>query len=213
MTTAKPRLAETLVDATALVREAEIGQCCEIMARSTIESATIGDFSYVGHDSIVSDTVMGKFCAIAAHVRIGAPNHPMLRPSMHRFTYCPEYYDGTAARDAAFFRERRADKVVIGHDVWIGHGVIVLPGVTIGNGAVLAAGAVVTKDVPPYVVVAGVPARSLRARFSEAIGQSLERIAWWDWPLDKIMAHIADFQSDDIERFCDTWDYYRRARG
>jgi acetyltransferase-like isoleucine patch superfamily enzyme len=85
------------------------------------------------------DAKIGRCCAIAAQVRIGAPNHPLDRPSLHRFTYCPEYYVETARCDHAFFQNRRTDRVVIGHDVWIGHGAIVLPGVTVGNGAVPAA--------------------------------------------------------------------------
>ena len=116
---------------------------------------------------------IGKFCAIAAQVRIGAPNHPLDRPSQHRFTYCPEYYSADAERDHAFFRERRADRVVIGNDVWIGHAVIVMPGVKVGDGAVLAAGAVVTRDVAPYTIVGGVPAHQIRERFNRTIAAQL----------------------------------------
>jgi phosphonate metabolism protein (transferase hexapeptide repeat family) len=203
----KPKITQTFVDATASIRDSELGVCCEILARSAVEYVSIGDYSYIGHDSIVADAVIGKFCAIAAHVRIGAPNHPIQRPSLHRFTYCPEYYDAEAVRDDAFFSERREDKVHVGHDVWIGHGVIVLPGVHVGNGAVLAAGAVVTKDVPSYAIVAGVPARPIRQRFPAAIAERLERIAWWDWPFAVIMENIKDFQSDDIGRFCEKWDF------
>ncbi|ACL55122.1 DapH/DapD/GlmU-related protein [Methylobacterium nodulans] len=204
--TRAPKIARTIVDETTSIRETSLGACCEILARCSIEYASIGDYSYIGHDSIVADAEIGKFCAIAAHVRIGAPNHPIERPSLHRFTYCPEYYDAGAKRDHAFFLRRREDRVHIGHDVWIGHGVIVLPGVRVGTGAVLAAGAVVTRDVAPYAVVAGVPARRIRERFPPDIAERLQRIAWWDWPFSRIMEHIRDFQSDDIGRFCETWD-------
>ena len=96
--------------------------------------------------------------------------------------------------------------MIIGHDVWIGHGVIVLPGVTVGNGAVRAAGAVVTKDVAPYTIVGGVPAKPIRARFSQAVVERLQRIAWWDWPFELIMQRLGDFQSADIEALCARWD-------
>ncbi|WP_312241593.1 DapH/DapD/GlmU-related protein [Pantoea sp.] len=196
------KLQQTFIDDSVRMRETRIGQQCEVLAHSYLEYSTLGDFSYVGEHCNIADTQIGRFTAIANQVRIGAPNHPMDRASQHRFTYCPEYYDATATRDCGFFADRRAARVVIGNDVWIGHGVIVLPGVRVGDGAVLAAGAVVTKDVAPYTLVGGVPAKPIRARFTPAIATSLQRIAWWKWPLEKLMENLADFQSADIERFC-----------
>ena len=82
----------------------------------------------------------------------------------------------------------------------------VLPGVRVGNGAVRAAGAVVTRDVAPYRVVGGVPARPIRDRFASELAARLDRIAWWDWPFELIMQRLADFQSSDVEAFCARWD-------
>jgi phosphonate metabolism protein (transferase hexapeptide repeat family) len=202
----KPKIAETVIDPTVGLREAVIGTCCEVLERTRIEYATIGDYSYLGPDCQVADATIGRFCAIAANVRIGPPNHPMDRPSLHRFTYVPEYYDAAQARDADFFAARRADRVTIGNDVWIGHGVTVLAGVTVGDGAVLAAGAVVAKDVAPYTIVGGVPARPIRERFPRDIAARLQRIAWWNWPFPLIMERLADFRSSDVAAFCDRWD-------
>ena len=196
------KLQNTVIDPSVRMRETHIGQQCEILAESYLEYTELGDFSYLGEHCCVADAQIGRFTAIANQVRIGAPNHPMDRASQHRFTYCPEYYDAQAQRDAGFFADRRADRVIIGNDVWIGHAVIVLPGVTIGDGAVLAAGAVVTKDVPLYTIVGGVPAKAIRSRFAPEIVAQLQTIAWWDWPLAKLMDNLADFQSEDIAAFC-----------
>jgi phosphonate metabolism protein (transferase hexapeptide repeat family) len=202
----RPKLAETVIAPTVRLRQVTIGRCCEILGDTRIEYSELGDFSYLDSGCSVADTKIGRFCAIAAQVRIGAPNHPIDRPSLHRFTYCPEYYSDTAERDHSFFAQRRADRVVIGHDVWIGHAVIVLPGIRVGNGAVLAAGAVVSRNVEPYTIVGGVPARPIKRRFSHGIAARLERIAWWDWPVATIFERLADFQSADIEAFCARWD-------
>lgn len=201
----RPKIADTVIAPTVRLRQANIGRCCEILRDSVVEYTEFGDFSYLGEDCTVANAQIGRFCAIAARVRIGAPNHPIDRPSLHRFTYCPEYYSATASRDQAFFAGRRNDRVVIGNDVWIGHAVIVLPGVTIGDGAVLAAGAVVSRDVAPYTVVGGVPARPIKERFSRETAARLARIAWWDWPFETILERLPDFQSDDIEAFCERW--------
>ena len=196
------KLQHTVIDPSVRMRETQIGAQCEVLAETYIEYSELGDFSYMGEHCCVADAQIGRFTAIANHVRIGAPNHPMDRASQHRFTYCPEYYDAQAERDNGFFADRRADRVIIGNDVWIGYGVIVLPGVAVGDGAVLAAGAVVTKDVPPYTIVGGVPAKVIRARFAADIAAQLQAIAWWNWPLEKLMANLADFQSSDLRAFC-----------
>lgn len=201
----RPKIAETVIHPTVRLRDAHIGQCCEILEDTSLHGVQLGDYSYLGQRCMVGEAVIGKFCAIAAEVRICAPNHPMDRPSMHRFTYCPEYYSEGAVRDHAFFADRKNDRAIIGNDVWIGHGVIVLPGVTVGDGAVLAAGAVVSKDVAPYTIVGGVPAKFIRERFSRQIAEKLGAIAWWDWPFETIMARLGDFQSSDIEAFCERW--------
>ncbi|PZP56157.1 MAG: acetyltransferase, partial [Delftia acidovorans] len=88
----RPKLAETVIHATASVRDSSIGRCCEILADTSLHNVELGNYSYLGPRCMVGDAIIGKFCAIAAEVRIGAPNHPMDRPSMHRFSYCPEYY-------------------------------------------------------------------------------------------------------------------------
>lgn len=87
----------------------------------------------------------------------------------------------------------------MGHDVWIGHDATVMPDVTIGSGAIIASGAVVTKDVAPYTIVGGNPARAIRQRFNDEVVAELLDIAWWDWPIDKIEANLAAIEGADIE--------------
>jgi phosphonate metabolism protein (transferase hexapeptide repeat family) len=204
--TKRPKLAETIIDPSVRLREAVIGRRCELLRNTRVEFATIGDYTYLGENCEVADAEIGKFTAIANAVRIGAPNHPMNRPTQHRFSYVPEYYVEDGKRDDAFFAQRRGDRVRIGHDVWIGHGVIVLPGIYVGDGAVIAAGAVVSRDVAPYTVVGGVPARLIRERFPREIAAKLSRIAWWDWPEEKLFSSVDQFRSEDIEMFCERHD-------
>lgn len=206
MDAARPKIAETIIHDTVRRREARIGRRCEILSHTRIEYASLGDYSYLGENCEVADAEIGKFTAIANAVRIGAPNHPMGRASQHRFTYVPEYYEATASRDRDFFADRRGDRVIVGNDVWIGHAAILLPGVTVGDGAVIGAGAVVSRDVAPYTIVGGVPARPIRKRFDDAVAQSLRRIAWWDWPDELIFQRLADFRSEAIEEFCRRYD-------
>lgn len=109
---------------------------------------------------------------------------------------------GLGPDDPDFFAWRRASPVTLGHDVWIGHGAVVLPGVTIGTDAAVGAGSIVTRDVPPFAVVVGNPGRVLRLRFSEAVFAELLRIAWWDWPHERIGAAMRDFRTLGAEAFC-----------
>jgi len=183
------------------LRETTLGKWIEIADDVHIEYASIGDYSYVMHRSMVADAEIGRFTAIAAEVRIGPPNHPLDRPTIHRLTYTPEYYWPATTRDHAFFAARRAAVTRIGHDVWIGHGATVLAGVTVGNGAVIAAGAVVAKDVEPYTIVGGVPAKPIRRRIPRDLAERLERLAWWDWSHDRLEAAVSDFRALSIEAF------------
>lgn len=190
-----------LIDPTAKVAASTLGHYTEIGARTSFVESVLGDYSYIVNDGDVIYTTIGKFCSIAAHVRINPGNHPMARASQSHFTYRASAYFDDTEDEASFFDWRRSFPVTIGHDVWIGHGVIILPGRSVGTGAVIAAGAVVTKDVAPYSIVAGVPARPIRRRFSEAVAARLEALAWWDWPHAKLRAALEDFRRLSVEAF------------
>jgi len=166
----------------------------------------MGDYSYVVNDANVIYTTIGKFCSIAAMTRINPGNHPMHRASQSHFTYRAAAYFDDAEDDEAFFDWRRAHAVTIGHDVWIGHGAIVLAGRSIGTGAVVAGGAIVTKDVAPYTIVAGNPARPIRRRFTEEIAERLQSLAWWDWEHARLRATLLDFRHLSVEDFLDRYE-------
>ena len=121
----------------------------------------------------VHKVLIGKFCSIASHVRINPGNHPMHRVMQHHLTYRRIEYGFDTTDDEAFFEWRRSQPCAIGHDVWIGHGAVIMPGVNIGTGAVIGSAAVMTKDVAPYEVAVGVPARAIKKRFSACICNSL----------------------------------------
>lgn len=194
---------EPLIDPTARVRQATLGRYTEIGARTSFAESTLGDYSYVVNDSDVIYTTIGKFCSIAAHTRINPGNHPMQRASQSHFSYRSSAYFPDAQDDANFFAWRRSTPVTIGHDVWIGHGAVILPGRSIGTGAVVAGGAIVTKDVAPYAIVAGNPARPIRQRFPDAVARRLLALAWWDWDHAALRAALDDFRSLPVEAFLD----------
>lgn len=190
---------------TASVRATTFGRFCEVGARTKVAESSFGDYAYVVNDSDIIYTTVGKFCSIAAHTRINPGNHPLERVALSHFTYRSSAY-GMGQDDPAFFDWRRSFRCVMGNDVWIGHGAIVLPGVKLGNGAAVGAGAVVTKDVPPFAIVVGNPAKILRYRFTPEIIAALERIAWWDWPHESLHTAMADFRHLGAEAFCRKYD-------
>jgi phosphonate metabolism protein (transferase hexapeptide repeat family) len=195
-----------LVHSTADVCASKLGIYTEVGARTTLLEVELADYSYVVNDSDIAYANIGKFCSIAAMTRINPGNHPMQRASQSHFTYRASTYFTGEPDEEEFFVWRRAHRVTIGHDVWIGHGAIILPGRAIGTGAVVAAGAVVTKDVPDYAIVAGNPARPVRQRFPDSIGNRLQRLAWWDWSHDRLQAALPDFRYLSVEAFLDKYE-------
>lgn len=198
---------EPAIHTSASLRDCKVGRFCEVKERVLMRSSSLGDYSYVERHSELIYTRTGRFCAIAADVRLNALNHPIDRVSQHKFTYrANEYFVGKKLDQV--FREQRMEegRVVLGHDVWVGHGAIVLPGVTIGTGGVIGAGAVVTHDVEPYAIVAGTPARFVRWRFDPEIAQRLLQLAWWDWSHDQLADAVDDMARLEVEAFLDKHD-------
>ncbi len=186
-----------------MIVDSEIGAWTEIGRGTMMIESSLGDYSYTAGDVDMIYTEVGKFCSIASNVRINPGNHPMHRVTQHHMTYRRKAFGFGETDDTEFFEWRRAHKCVIGHDVWVGHGVTIMPGVSIGTGAVIGSGAVVTKDVAPYTIVVGVPAKPIRKRFSDAVIASLLQIAWWNWDRATLEARFDDLNDVDafIERY------------
>lgn len=193
---------EVLVHDNVKISNCDFGKYTEVGMFNFLENSTFGDYSYTGQFCFVQNTEIGKFSNIAANVRIGPTDHPYDRPSLHHFTYRQKMYGFGEADDAAFFDHRKSRTTKIGHDTWIGHGAIISPEVTVGHGAIIGAGAIVTKDVAPYAIVVGVPAKEIKKRFNEETVEALLELKWWDWSHEKIKEHIDDFHLP-IDRFVD----------
>lgn len=143
--------------------------------------------------------VIGRFCAIASGATfvMNGANHAMGGASTYPFNIFGQGWE--AGFDLSMVTDGLKGDTVVGNDVWIGEGATILPGVTIGPGAIVAARAVVSRDVPPYAVVAGNPALVRRVRFSDGDVERLLALSWWDWPIAKITANLPAIRSGDIE--------------
>lgn len=190
---------QPVVHKSSKVTESELGKWTDIGPNSSVRETVIGDYTYTAGDNQIIYANIGKFCSIASHVRVNPGNHPTWRVTQHHATYRRAMYGFSNSDDAEFFEWRRDHKVTIGHDVWIGHGAIIMPGIHIGTGAVVGASAVVTKDIEPYTIVAGVPAKPIRKRFSDEVIKQLLAIAWWDWSREVMEERINDF--NDLDQF------------
>ncbi len=203
-----PRLSaeKPLIHPDCLIMEATFGAFCEVGQGSRILNSTFQDYAYCDRLSDIANTTVGRFANIAAMTRIGPTDHPMAHASLHHFLYRSSYYWDDAEDDPAYFTARQARRTVIGPDTWIGHGAIIKPEVTIGAGAVVASGAVVTKDVPPYIIVAGLPASVLRPRFAPDIADRLLTLAWWNWSHDRLRGALDDFRKLQAEAFLEKYN-------
>ncbi len=178
----------------------------EIGRGSRIAHSHMGDYSYCDRYADIANASVGRFSNIAAFVRIGATDHPMDKASQHHFHYrSADYFEG-ALHDEDWFEHRKTRRTVIGHDTWFGNGAQVRPEVTIGHGAVVAGGAIVTKDVAPYMIVAGIPAVPLRARFDARLAERMMALAWWDWSHERLDKSLDGFRNLPAEAFLEKYE-------
>jgi phosphonate metabolism protein (transferase hexapeptide repeat family) len=201
------RLSETpYVHPSARVHDSVLGKYTEVGSGCSVSHSSLGDYSYCVENTQIAYATIGKFANIAAHVRIYASMHPHQRASLHHFTYRSAWYFDDAEDDRAFFEWRESTPISIGHDTWIGHGAVVMPGVKIGTGAIIGSGAVVTKDIADFAIAVGVPAKTIRQRFPDAISGRLIDLAWWDWEHSRLRAALDDFRALEIEAFLEKYE-------
>lgn len=174
----------------------KIDNKARVNSRTQIYNSSMEKYSYLGRNSALICADVGKYCSIGDEVKIGLGIHTLSHLSTSPlFT---EKHNGTGSSWVDKDTANPYKKVIVGNDVWIGERVMIMGGVNIGDGAVIGAGAIVTKDVPSYAVVAGVPAKVIKYRFSDDIIQKLLQIKWWDFDEVILKQHLDLFQKEHV---------------
>lgn len=161
------------------VRKSLLGEYVSIDRNNLVMSSCVGRYTYTGPFDMIFNAEIGSFSSISYGVTIGPPEHDYERISTHPFLHNGRYgiLDENYLLEVSKFNK----PCTIGHDVWIGCNATILRGVTVGCGAVIGANALVNKDVPPYAIVGGVPARIIKYRFEKDIIEKLMTLEWWNW--------------------------------
>jgi acetyltransferase-like isoleucine patch superfamily enzyme len=177
------------------ILKSKIHKSSKIESGSTIVNSIFARHSFCGYDCTILNCDIGAFCSIASRVTVGGVSHPLEFVSTSPVFL--SHKDSVKAKFASHVYLPLV-KTSIANDVWIGEGAYVKAGVSVGNGAVIGMGAVVTKDVPPYAIVAGNPARLIRFRFNDEIIKGLQASQWWELPNDRLF-ELGPFMSDPVE--------------
>lgn len=197
---------EPLIHAGSRIVNSTFGAYCEVGASSIVVNSAFADHACCDRMADIANTGVGRFSNIAALTRIGPTDHPHANAAQHHFLHRSSYYRDDTPDDPTFFAARASRRTSLGSDCRIGHGAIIKPETSVGIGAIVAAGAVVTRDVGPFMIVAGCPATLIRARFSAAVIDRLPALAWWGWDHARLRAALTDFRKMSAEAFLDRYE-------
>lgn len=193
-----PKRLTTHISLFCVLQEAKVDKTAAICSGVRFYRGKIGKYSYIGNNSFVSDTDIGSFTSISTDCYIGGTNHPIdwvsTSPVFHK-------WENIMKKNFARHEFKIFKRTYIGNDVWIGNRVMIKAGIRIGDGAVVGMGSIVTKDVGPYEIWAGNPARLIRKRFDDEIIKKFERMKWWEWD-DKDIEASAKLMNN-VVRFID----------
>ena len=176
------------------VRDSKIGNNCSIERRNMLFNSHLGNYTYTGYNTVIKYATIGKFCSVSWNVSIGGANHDIKHITTHPFPLLPKF--GLTDK-SKIYKQFTDKKIVIGNDVWIASNACILRGVTIADGAVIGAGAVVNRNVGPYEVWAGVPAKKIGQRFPDSVVERLLNLAWWEFP-ENVLRQNIDLFNDDL---------------
>lgn len=190
------------IDDDVRVFESVVDRWVHLQSGVTLSLSNVGSFSYLARNSYVTKSTIGRFCAIGPNVVCGCGDHPTSWISHSPAFYSTRRQCGVSFVDENHFSE--LEPVRIGNDVWLGANAVVRNGICIGHGAIVAAGAVVTKDVPAYSVVAGVPAKVIKFRFEAVTIKRLIACEWWNLPIPVLRAEAHRWRTENTEEFL-TW--------
>jgi acetyltransferase-like isoleucine patch superfamily enzyme len=187
----------TKVFSTTYLKNEKLGKFCKLYENTSFVGSELGDFSYIAVGTQINNAIIGKFCSIGPGCRIGLPDHPTNMISTHPAFFSTRKQCGITFVDKDYFLET-GKMIIIGNDVWIGAKVMIKGGVRVGDGAILGVGAIVVKDVEPYSIVGGVPAKHIRFRFSEAEIKKLQDLKWWDKKIDWLINNSQSFRDKSL---------------
>lgn len=183
-----------------LYRTIKVGKGVQIKSGCQIKKGSIGDYSYIGTHTTMDDVEsVGRYCSIAKNVHIGLPSHPI-----DRLSTSPVFYNPSRGYVEKKLFDDGLTNTVIENDVWIGASVCIMKGVRVGNGAIVGSGSIVTKDVPPYAIVVGSPAKIIKYRFDDETITKLLKSEWWNKDIKTLLSSrkMTKNHNEYIDKIC-----------